>query len=221
VGKPGFKTLIKPDIILNVLDAKAINFTLQVGAASETVTVEGGAPMVDTQDATVSTTIDRNFVENLPLNGRSFQPLILLTPGTVLISASTDVGNGGQFSVNGQRANANAFTVDGVSANLGGVNEQSSAAQLNGANPSFTVAGTTQGMVSVDALQEFKIQTSTYSPEFGRQPGGQISILTRSGTNDFHGTAFDYLQNTVFDANNGFNDHATPFIPKGQDRSAA
>ncbi len=78
VARAGFKTLIKPDIILNVLDAHGINFTLQVGAASETVTVEGGAPLVNTQDATVSTVVDRQFAENLPLNGRSFQSLIQL-----------------------------------------------------------------------------------------------------------------------------------------------
>src|SRR6266567_8299416 len=84
VSKIGFKTLIKPDIILNVQDALAINFTLPVGAFSETVTVEGGAPLVNTESATVSTVVDRNFAENLPMNGRSFQTLIELTPGVVV-----------------------------------------------------------------------------------------------------------------------------------------
>jgi hypothetical protein len=83
VSKIGFKTLIKPDIILNVQDALAINFTLQVGAFSETVTVEGGAPLVNTESAAVSTVVDRQFAENLPMNGRSFQTLIQLTPGVV------------------------------------------------------------------------------------------------------------------------------------------
>ena len=83
VSKVGFKTLIKPDIVLNIQDALSINFTLPVGAVFETVTVEGGASMVNTTDASVSTVVDQTYVENMPLNGRSFQDLILLTPGVV------------------------------------------------------------------------------------------------------------------------------------------
>src|SRR5258708_30163561 len=84
VSKIGFTTIVKPDIILNVLDARAINFDLPVGAVSETVTVEGGASTVDTESSAVSTVVDREFAENIPLNGRSFQSLIQLTPGVVL-----------------------------------------------------------------------------------------------------------------------------------------
>jgi hypothetical protein len=215
VEKAGFKTVIKPGVVLHVQDTIEVNFEMTLGSVSETVTVSAGASPIDTTDATVSTTIDRNFAENLPLNGRSFQTLILLTPGTVIAPVGA---NGGTISVNGQRTNANSFSVDGVSANLGGFIFGPTAGQLNGSTPGFTVAGTTQGMVSVDALQEFKIQTSTYSPEFGRQPGGQVSLLTRSGTNAFHGTAFDYVRNDVFDANNWFNDAATPPLPKGKER---
>src|SRR6201997_2878273 len=117
VSKLGFKTLIKPDITLNVQDSLSINFTLLVGAFHEIVTVQGGAPIVNTESAAVSTVVDRKFAENLPMNGRSFQSLIDLAPGVVLTS-STDTDSG-QFSVNGQRANANYWTVDGVSANVG------------------------------------------------------------------------------------------------------
>src|SRR2546429_2965510 len=81
ISKPGFKTVIKPDLALNVQDALAINFTLPVGAVAETVTVEGGAPLMDTESAAVSTVVDRDFAENLPMNGRSFQSLLYLTPG--------------------------------------------------------------------------------------------------------------------------------------------
>ena len=83
VSKVGFKTLIKPDIVLNIQDALSINFTLPVGAVFETVTVEGGASMINTTDASVSTVVDQTYVKNMPLNGRSFQDLILLTPGVV------------------------------------------------------------------------------------------------------------------------------------------
>ena len=104
-------------MILHVQDALEIDFEMTLGAASETVTVEAGAPLVNTESATVSTVIDRTFVENLPLNGRSFQTLIMLTPGVVVTATAFD--DQGQFSVNGQRADANYFTVDGVSANFG------------------------------------------------------------------------------------------------------
>src|SRR5271154_3650460 len=117
VSKAGFKTLIKPDIVLNVQDALSINFTLPVGALYETVTVAGGTPLVNTENAAVSTVVDRQFAENLPMNGRSFQSLIELTPGVVLTTSSSV--SDGQFSVNGQRADSNYWMVDGVSANIG------------------------------------------------------------------------------------------------------
>jgi hypothetical protein len=216
VSKIGFKTLIKPDVVLNVQSAVAINFTLPVGAVSETLTVEGGAPLVNTESAAVSTVVDRQFAENLPLNGRSFQSLIELSPGVVVTTSNGD--DGGQFSVNGQRASSNYWMLDGVSANVG-VSTTLPGNGLGGALGSFSVLGGTNSLVSVDALQEFRIQTSTYAPEFGRSPGAQISILTRSGTNQFHGTAFDYLRNDVLDANNWFNGYTNhPVLPKAKER---
>ena len=208
ISKVGFKTIIKPDIVLNVQDALSLNFTLPIGAAIEVVTVQGGAPLVDTESAAVSTVVDRHFAENLPLNGRSFQTLIDLTPGVVV--TPSNAFDPGQFSVNGQRTDANYWMVDGVSANIGvGVtNIGSAGVALGGTVGSFSAQGGTNSLASIDALQEFRIQTSTYAPEFGRTPGAQVSIVTRSGTNRFHGTAFDYLRNDVFDANDWFAEHA-------------
>jgi hypothetical protein len=214
VSKIGFKTLIKPDIILNVQDALAINFTLPLGAISETITIEGGAPLINTQDATVSTVVDRQFVGNMPLNGRSFQTLIALTPGVVL--TQTNEESQGQFSVNGQRTDANYFTVDGVSANFGISTGSALFQTAGGAIPALSAAGGTNSLVSVDAMQEFRIQTSSFAPEFGSTPGGQIAIVTRSGTNQFHGTLFDYFRNDVLDANDWFADHNG--LPKPAER---
>jgi hypothetical protein len=215
VSHLGFKTIVKPDVILNVRDAVAINFTLPIGAISETVTVEGGASMVDTQDASVSTIVDRQFAENLPMNGRSFQTLIQLTPGVVL-TASNENDNG-QFSVNGQRPASNYWMIDGVSANIGiGTSQFSAGNGLSGATAGFSVLGGTNSLVSVDAMQEFRIQTSTFAPEFGRTPGGQISIVTRSGTNQWHGSAFDYVRNDIFDSNDWFADYDG--LPKPKER---
>src|SRR6266853_2099080 len=99
--KDGFKSIVKSGVELHIQDVASINFELQLGSVNETVTVQAGGLVIDTTDATVSTTIDRNFAENLPLNGRSFQTLILLTPGTVLVPTSGGASdNGGQFSVN-------------------------------------------------------------------------------------------------------------------------
>jgi len=216
VSKIGFKTLIKPNIILNVQDSLAVNFTLPVGAASEVVTVTGGAPLVNTESAAVSTVVDRQFAENLPMNGRSFQTLIELTPG-VVVTPSNAFDNG-QFSINGQRTSSNYWMVDGVSANIAASAISTTGNGFAGAASSSSVLGGTNSLVSVDALQEFRIQTSTYAPEFGRTPGGQISIVTRSGTDQLHGTLFDYFRNDVLDANNWFNNAVTPALPKAEER---
>lgn len=209
VSKIGFKTLIKPDIILNVEDALAINFTLLIGSVAEVVTIEGGAPLLDTQSAGVSTVVDHTYVENMPLNGRSFQDLILLTPGVLTNSPqqAAAIGQSGEFSVNGQRTESNYYSVDGVSANVGIYPGFAGTPSSGGSLPAATALGTTQGLVSVDALQEFRVQSSTYSAEYGRNPGGQFSIATRSGTNEWHGTLFDYFRNDALDANDWFNNY--------------
>ena len=220
VSKIGFKTLIKPAITLSVQGAVALNFTLPVGATSESVTIEGGASAINTTDGSVSTVVDRNFVENMPLNGRSFQDLILLTPGVVTNSPQSSGASGatGEFSVNGQRTESNVYTVDGVNANTGGFLYGYGTSGTSGSLPAATALGTTQSLVSVDDLQEFRVNSSSYSAEYGLSPGGQFSFETRSGTNDPHGTLFDYLRNDAFDANNWFNDNTTPITPKTAER---
>ena len=202
VEKTGFKKLIKPDVILHVQDGLEINFEMTVGSVSENITVEGGAPLVNTESATVGTVVDRTLVENLPLNGRSFHTLIMLTPGVVPVV--TSLADQGQFSVNGQRADANYFTVDGVSANFGATGFFPLTQTAGGALPALSATGGTNSLVSVDALQEFRVQTSSFAPEFGRTPGGQISIVTRSGTNSFNGTLFEYFRNGALDTADWF-----------------
>src|ERR1041385_267611 len=202
IERPGFKKLVKPDLILHVQDGIRVDFEMTLGDVSETVTVEPGGPLVNTESATVSTVVDRRFVDNLPLNGRTFQTLIALTPGVVL--TPTALFDQGQFSVNGQRTDANYFSVDGVSANFGVTAFLAMNQTASGALPALTASGGTNSLVSVDAMQEFRIQTSSFAPEFGRTPGGQISVATRSETNVFHGTMFEYFRNGALDANNWF-----------------
>ncbi len=205
VQKKGFKTTVKQGLELHVQDVISLNFQLEVGSLAESVTVEARVSSINTQDATVSTVIDHNFVENLPLNGRSFQTLINLTPGAVLTPATgTDPG---QFSVNGQRTSTNYFTIDGVSANIGVAPTGGLLQGASGTSAGFGVTGGTNNLVSEDALQEFRIQTSTYAPEFGRTPGAQISVVTRAGTNQFHGDVFEFLRNDKLDANDWFGNY--------------
>jgi len=208
IQKEGFRTVFQPILELYAQDAVNENFTLAIGLRSDSVTVDSNVFGLQTESAAVSTVVNQQFVDNMPLNGRSFQSLISAAPGVVFTSAQFD--GPGQFSVNGQRSDANYFMVDGVSANFG-VQIGQLSQSLGGAIPAFTSQGGTNGFVSVDDMQEFRIQTSSYEAEFGRTPGAQISIVTKAGTNKFHGTAFDYLRNDIFDARNYFD---APPLPK-------
>ena len=208
-SKQGFKTIIKADVILNVQSSLALNFILPVGAASESVTVDSSSPEMNTTDGSVSTVVDRKFVENAPLNGRSFQDLIDMTPGVVTQSpqvSNASPGYQGDFSVNGQRTESNYYTVDGLAASGGGAAGGNPQPGNTGSVAATTALGTTQSLLSVDALEEFRVSSSTYSAQYGRSPGGQFSFSTRSGTNTFHGSLYEYLRNDLLDANDWFND---------------
>jgi Carboxypeptidase regulatory-like domain/TonB-dependent Receptor Plug Domain len=201
VGHAGFATAELSQVVLNVGDQGTVKIQLKIAQVGETVIVTSDTSVTN-ESPVVATTVNRQFVENQPLNGRSFQTLIGLSPGVVF--TKTGVGTQGEFSVNGQRASTNYFMVDGVSANFGTAAQATLYETAGGGTPAYSALGSTNTLVSVDALQEFKIQTSTYAPEFGRQPGAQVSLITRSGTNQFHGLVFNYIRNDVFDANDFF-----------------
>ena len=211
VRKQGFKAVSVTNINLNVQDNLVRNFALQIGAVSESITVAAESEKINTADASVSTVVDRRFVENTPLNGRSFQDLIALTPGVVTQNPQTTSGASaqgiiGDFSVNGQRTESNYYMVDGVTGNVtSGLSTGGPNAASSGSVGATTALGTTQSLISIDALQEFRVQSSTYSAEYGHSPGAQLSFVTRSGTKDLHGSLFDYLRNDYFDANDWFN----------------
>ena len=205
IVQTGFAETRAENVVLNVNDQSNLRIQLKVATASATVNVTDEAALVD-DSPTVKTIVDRQFIENQPLNGRSFQTLVELSPGVVLTQSTLPTP--GQFSVNGQRASSNYFTVDGVSANFGSTASVTLYETAGGGVPSYSALGTTSSLASVDAVQEFSIQTSTYAPEFGRQPGAQVSLVTRSGTNDYHGSVFNYLRNDKFDANNFFDNAA-------------
>jgi hypothetical protein len=215
----GFETIVREGIKLEVGDTARIDFSLRIGDSRTEVTVHGDPPLINSEDASVGTVIDRDTIDQMPLNGRGIQALIELSPGVMAVPVTA--GDRGQFTVNGQRNDANYFTVDGVSANFALMNPLSPNSGGEGAFPlqaggalipANNFLGTFSNLVSSDALQEFRIQTSTFAPEFGRSPGAQIGLVTRSGTNRYSGSLFEYFRNDKTDANDWFADQQA--LPK-------
>jgi hypothetical protein len=197
--KPGFRTVARLNVGVSSGTSPRVDFVLPVGSIRETVTIDGSQPLVNTYDGSVGTLAGRNWIEGLPLNGRGILSLLDLAPGVIATPASG--GEAGQFSVNGQRPNTNYFAIDGVSANSGVSGSAAPAQFAGGTLPGMTAFGSTQNLVSLDALEEVRIQTSSFAPEFGRLPGAQVAMTTRSGSDEFHGSLFYSLRNEKLDAN--------------------
>lgn len=206
VSHEGFQTQRLQGVILNVSAAAVQDVRLEVSSVSSSVEVRAGNLLLGEDGGTIGAVVDRTFAANLPLNGRSFQTLLELTPGVTMVPVTTYAQ--GQFVVNGQRSNSNYLVVDGVSANIGASVNVQTHQQASGTLPGLTALGGMNNLVSVDALEEFRILTSTFAPEFGRMPGGQISMATRSGGNQFHGSVYEYFRNEKLDANNWFSNQS-------------
>src|SRR5215469_13051519 len=180
VEAPGFKKMVMGGIVVEVDQITHVEATLQVGSVSETVEVSGGAiPLLESDRSTLSNVVESKVISNMPLNARQYLDLALLTPGVLPSAAGTQ---GGGFSVAGARSQSNVFLLDGVS-NMD--------TQINSALGNFRVT---------DAVQEFAVQTSVPTAEFGRGTGGQVSIVTKSGSNEFHGSVFEFLRNDALDS---------------------
>ena len=201
----GFTPLVFENLIVETASKVVRDARLEVITLDTTVTVDAAGVSINNTDAAVGSVINRRFVENMPLNGRSFHSLLTVMPGVSAVPSS-GTGSSGGISVNGQRTESNYFTVDGVSVNTGlpPTGTPGFGAGFAGATPGETVIGSTHSLLSIDALQEFKAATSTYSAEFGRSPGGQFSFTSRSGTNDYIGSLYLYFRNDIFDAANFF-----------------
>ena len=194
---PGFKTATASDIELTVDTKVRVNARLEVGTVAETVTVAAASPLVQVATSELGTTVQEEQIKTLPLNGRNFVNLTRTVPGVVRGIPGANIDGAGSlawrasasFSANGQRPRDNNYMLDGVDNNE-------------------TWLQTVVLFPSVDALDEFKLQTSTYSAEFGRSLGGVVNLQIKSGTNTLHGSAFEFLRNDAFDANNFFNNRA-------------
>jgi len=192
--KPGFEKTTRGDIQLTVNQQQQIDFTLKVGSQSTTITVEATPGVVDTQTASVGTTIGQTNVDQVPLNGRQFLELALLAPGVVPAPSGSRVserGEGGAINVNGLEDSMNSYWLDGLDDTSTAVGQ-------------YTVAP------PLDAVQEFRMETGVYDAKFGAHAGAQVNVVTKSGTNEFHGTAYDFLRNTHLDAQNYFDPSVPP-----------
>ncbi|HEY2014038.1 MAG TPA: TonB-dependent receptor, partial [Bryobacteraceae bacterium] len=214
IERQGFATTQLRGVVLNVGDTRTLLVRMKVGPVAESVTVDASGLTLNSSDGAVSTVVDRKLAEAVPLNGRSFQDLISMTPGIVTQNPQAAGQNSetqGDFSVNGQRPESNSFYVDGIAADSnGGVTSGHSRTVSTGSAAGATALGTTQSLVSVEALQEFRVLTSSYSAEYGRTPGGQFTFLTRSGTNERHGSLFYNFRSNVFDAIDWFAGQQSP-----------
>ncbi len=213
VQHPGFKSSQVNGVVLSVGGHEELPIHLAVGTATQTVTVNGGAIPLLTTSPAVSTVVNQQEVANMPLNGRSFQDLMLMVPGVTTMNPQTassisDHNGVSLIQVNGDDGYSNAFTVDGVSANFGSDNNGGFAGiGGSGGLAASTILGTTQALVPVDDLQEFRVETNSYAAEYGGYSGGQFVFVTRSGSNEVHGSASDYYRDTIFDANDYFNNY--------------
>ncbi|HXG65847.1 MAG TPA: TonB-dependent receptor, partial [Blastocatellia bacterium] len=197
----GFRPEIRTGIDLTVGREAVLNFALAVGGAQEQVVIEGNPPLVETTSSTVGFLVDNKQIEELPLNGRDVLQLATLQNGVVSTTsigvAQDDTGPGTtKLVINGARLDANGFYLDGTET-----------VDAFG----FSPGGLGGGFLGVDALREFQVLTSNYSAEFGLGGGAIINAVTKSGTNEFHGTAFEFLRNDVLDARNFFNAEQLPF----------
>src|ERR1035438_2321643 len=202
VRKDGFRTMIRFNVKLANLEAAQVDFALSVGAVQETITVEDTAPQPGREDASIGVRVFREDIQRLPLNGRGVLGLLELSPGTNVTPATR--GEAGQFTANGQRPNANYFTVDGASANTGVTAGGLPAQATGGVLPAMSAFGSLESLLPIEAVDEFRVQTSNAAPDVSRLPGAVVALTSRSGSNQFHGSAVYRFRNELLAANDWF-----------------
>jgi outer membrane receptor protein involved in Fe transport len=195
VEKAGFKRFAGSDVQISTGQHLRVNATLEVGQITETTEVTGAAPLLQTENADVNQAFEAKKIQELPINGRNFQSLIALVPGVVPPSSTIGVFDNPQgtlfFQVNGQNNSANNFQIDGVDNNE-------------------PLLGLVVQIPPAEAIQQFSVSTSNYDAEFGRAVGAVINVTTRPGTNEFHGSLYEFHNNSAFKARNFFNLNRSP-----------
>src|SRR5712664_3859935 len=210
VTKPGFQEAIRSGIRLVVGQEASVDLKLQVSAVKAEVRVREDAPIISTTTRDISGLVGEQQVKDLPLNGRSYDLLLPLNPGIVnftwMKTGGTGISNsttGNNFAVSGNRPQQNLFLLNGV--------------EFTGAAENNMQPGGTSGMLlGVDAVREFNVQRDSYGAEFGKHPGGQVIIVTQSGSNQWHGALFEFLRNNALDAPNFFDQGSAPPFQRNQ-----
>lgn len=210
IEKQGFATEVRTGLALAVGQTAMLDLTLPLGASSQEVTVNADAAMVSPETADISGLVGEEQIRNLPLNGRSFDELMMLNPGVanftwektggVGVSNST---NGNNFAVSGNRPQQNLYQLNGV--------EFTGAAENN-----MQPGGVSQQLLGVDAVREFNILRDSYGAEYGKHPGAQVLIVSQSGSNELHGSLYEFLRNSAFDARNFFDGPSVPGFQRNQ-----
>jgi hypothetical protein len=210
VTKEGFAVGIRSGIRLAVGQDASADISLRVGKISEQVKVSEDAPVVNLTTRDISGFVGERQIRDLPLNGRSYDLLLTLNPGVVNFSWEKTGGIGvsnsttaNDFAVSGNRPQQNLFLLNGV--------EFTGAAENN-----MQPGGTSGQLLGVDAVQEFNVLRDSYGPEYGKHPGGQVTIVTQSGSNDFHGSVYEFLRNNALDASNYFDKGSAPPFQRNQ-----
>jgi len=206
-GKPGFKSASRTGIDLRIGQEAVVNLRLAVGDLAQNITVSEQAPVVNTTTAPAAGLIGDREVKDLPLNGRSFDNLITLNPGSInysaMKSAETSTSDGNTFSVDGRRTAENLFLLNGI--------EYAGTSQL-----AVTPGGASGELLGIDAIREFNVLTDTYPAEYGKRAGAQVSVATQSGANVLHGSVFEFLRNSALDARNFFDQASVPPFRRNQ-----
>jgi len=209
-AKTGFSEALRTGVHLVVGQSATVDMSLQVGVSSQEVTVNGDAPLVGVTTADVAGLVGEQQVKNLPLNGRSYDELLTLNPGVVNFTWEKTGGigvsnstTGNNFAVSGNRPQQNLFLLNGV--------EFTGAAENN-----MQPGGTSQQLLGVDAVREFNLLVDSYGAEYGKHPGAQVLIVTQSGTNQLHGSLFEFLRNNALDAANYFDAGSAPGFQRNQ-----
>lgn len=207
IEKTGFKAAVRTGINLEVGQEAVLSLQLEVGEISQLVTVLADAPVVNTTSSSVSGLVGEESVKELPLNGRSFDNLITLNPGavnyTAMKSVNTTTSDGNSFSVAGRRPGDNLFLWNGI--------EYTGASQL-----AVTPGGVSGDLLGIDAIREFNVLTDTYGAEYGKRAGGQVAVVTQSGTNSLHGSLFEFLRNSALDEPGIFDNGVVPPFRRNQ-----
>ena len=210
VSAPGFSNVLRTNLSVSVGTESVVNIPLQIGNTASTVEVRESAPAVDAASSSTGAVVEGPTVRQLPLNGRDWTSLAALEPGVAVVRTQpsqglsitrSNRGLGAQMTINGNRPQQNNYRLDGVSVN-----------DYAGGSPA-SVLGQTLG---VDAIQEFSVVTGNAPADYGKSSGAVVNAVTRSGTNSFHGTAYEFLRNSALDARNFFDGSVAPPFKRNQ-----